>query len=526
MRVNFFWQVTVVIVFLSLRLLLIGNVGSGWNEVDILPLAKHYADPDWISQDWYLNQTASYRLLFQNVIGWFTINFGFLVTSIIGRLVCYSLVALGIVIIGHKLRLSFALLLLATICSTYSGYHQGMIAREWLVGGLEPKAFAYGLILIAIALMLSKRYFAMTLLLGLATSFHVLVGGWAFLTTLGWLCLRPHKRLFKLRQIGFRFLLLYVIASAFAIPALFQQLLTTTPISSASISPSYIYVFLRLSHHLNPLSWDIDAWIDPLIYLLLLGISIVLLRLKADKTERDYAAFELGEFALVSLVPFLGGLAIAPFDHQGDWLQYYPFRFADVILPFTACFLTAYILESYLAKSQKIINTLLCLILLVILGIQATIFTKSAIALQQFPSQEQDVDPQWKVMSNWIRYHTPKDALIVSHPVDLSNFTWLTERATIAKFKLLPQTKTKILEYYKRLDDLSGNSVLDKYVSEGKVSKRKTMRILSDGFEHLTKVQAEELMSKYQANYFLTNVNHPLDLKTVYRYDPYVLYKR
>ena len=41
--------------------------------------------------------------------------------------------------------------------------------------------------------MLSQRYIGMTLLLGLATSFHVLVGGWASLTTLGWFCLRPQS---------------------------------------------------------------------------------------------------------------------------------------------------------------------------------------------------------------------------------------------------------------------------------------------------------------------------------------------
>jgi hypothetical protein len=54
-----------VTAFLSLKLLLDSNMGgSGWNEVDVLPLAKHYADPTWIPGDWYLNQPPGYRLLF------------------------------------------------------------------------------------------------------------------------------------------------------------------------------------------------------------------------------------------------------------------------------------------------------------------------------------------------------------------------------------------------------------------------------------------------------------------------------
>ena len=38
-----------------------------------------------------------------------------------------------------------------------------------------------------------------------------------------------------------------------------EQLFTSLPTSP--VKPSYIYVFLRLPHHLNPLSWSSDWWI-------------------------------------------------------------------------------------------------------------------------------------------------------------------------------------------------------------------------------------------------------------------------
>lgn len=335
------WQATVLIVFLSLRLLLVRNMGStGWNEVDVLPLAKHYIDPAWLSQDWYLNQAGGYRLLFEFIVGWLIASFGFLATSIIGRF-CYGLVAIGLVLIGQQLRLSLPFLLLATIFFASQGEIQGAIAGEWIVGGLEAKAIAYGLILIAIALMLAGRYIGMALLLGLATSFHVLVGGWAFLTTLGWFCLRPSTRLSKLKETYLLLLLLYLVASAFAFPSIVQQVFASTP--KSSIAPSYIYVFLRLSHHLNPLSWHWILWCKPIVCLLLLGRSIVQIRQAVLKEggEAHFARLGLAEFTLVSLMPFIGGLAIAPFDSQGQWLQYYPFRFADVMLPLTAYLLVA-----------------------------------------------------------------------------------------------------------------------------------------------------------------------------------------
>lgn len=54
-------QVTVIFIFLSLRLLLDRNMsGSVWNEVDVLPLAKQFVDRDWIANDWYLNLETNY----------------------------------------------------------------------------------------------------------------------------------------------------------------------------------------------------------------------------------------------------------------------------------------------------------------------------------------------------------------------------------------------------------------------------------------------------------------------------------
>ena len=517
-----FWQATVLTVFLSLRLLLGHNMDSSiWNEVDILPLAKHYADPSWVSQDWYLSQAGGYRFLFELTFGWLIVNFGFLATSILGRLCCYSLVAIGLVLIGQQLRLSLPFLLLATVFFAGQGVGQGASAGEWIVGSLEAKAVAYGLILIAIALMLAGRYLGMAFLLGLATSFHVLVGGWAFLTTLGWFCLRPSTRLSKLREIYPLLLLLYVAASAVAIPSVVQQFASTP---ESAIAPSYIYVFLRLSHHLNPFAWR-WLWIKLIISLLLFGAAIVRIKRQANFqgwSETDFARSGLAEFALVSLIPWVCGLAIAPFDAQGQWLQYYPFRFADVIVPLTTCLLIACVLE-HRSQAEKRLKSLVCIVLLVIFGAQTALFAQDLLALQQFPSQQQNVDPQWKVMSEWIRFHTPKDAIVVSHPIELANFTWLTERSTIAKFKLFPQTQDQILEQYKRLNDLSGN-YLAAYVKGGKVNKRETIQVLSAGFEQLSTSQAEALMNKYGASFFLTNVKNHLNFEVAYRYDPYILY--
>ena len=529
---NTLWQITAVVVFLSLRLLLHKNMGSsGLNEVDVLPLARQYFDPSWMPGDWYLNQAAGYRLLFQTLIGWLIVNCGFLAASIIGRLICYVLVAVGLVFISKQLRLSLPFLLLAIVLFTYfnGSSQQGVIASEWMVGGLEAKAFAYGFVLMAIAFLLAKRYLFTALLLGVATSFQVLVGGWAFLTVAGWFCLHYLKRLGQISQAIPQLLLAYIIASIFAIPAIWQQLFVARPINTNLPAPSYIYVYLRLSHHLNPFTWSSKRWIEPILYLLVLVVSTILLKKLASQRkcpeQDDYARQELGELALVSLIPFILGLVAAFFDSQGQLLQYYPFRFGDVMLPLITCLLLACVLEHFFWVHQHQLKFAICTVLISLaLNLQAIPFYQDLLALQQFPAQEQNVSPEWKEMSNWIRLNTAKNAVIISNPVELDNFSWLTERSTIAKFKLFAQTKARILEQYQRWDDLSGNSVLSAYLKSGSVSKQKTRKVLANGYAHLTVAQVETLMTKYKANYFLTNVAHHLDLEIAHRQSPYILY--
>lgn len=503
-------------------------MGSNYaNEIDILPLAKQYANPTWIAEDWYLNQPSGYRLLFFALFGKLAVTWGFLATSILGRLLCYGLVSTGLVLIGRCLGLSLPLLLLAVGIFLYADPRQGMIAREWLAGGLEPKAVAYGLLLPAVGLMLQGHYSWMALMLGFATSFHVLVGGWASLVVVGWLALRRRMHFADLHYLGV-ILLIYVTASAFGVRAVLEQVFTPAP--TDAVQPSYVYVFLRLPKHLNPLSWPADRWDKPLIYLLMLALSIGLLwrqRLSVQFSKHYPACIGLAEFTLITLIPFVVGLAIAPFDAQGKFLQYYPFRLADVLLPLTTCLLFACALEQTCTGRARPGLVLGCVLLLSWkCGIQAVRFQGQFLALQQFPSQRQGADPEWKALCAWIRSQTPQNALVVSPPVEFANFTWLAERPTIAKFKLLPQTKAGIVAWYERLTDLSGHLHPWPAIQDRDDNGEQIQRQLSTGYNHLTTAQAKNLMSKYGADYFVTRIDHQLDLPVAYRNALYILYAK
>lgn len=318
-----------------------------------------------------------------------------------------------------------------------------------------------------------------------------------------------------------------MVASVFAVEPVVELLFILLPTSP--VTPSYIYVFVQLPHHLNPLSWSSDWWIKLTVYLLmLLALSVSLLQRKQQQqsnclSDQHIARMELFEFTLISLIPFILGLAAAPFDTQGRLLQYYPFRLGDVMLPLNTCLLFACALqETFIGQARRILS-LVCIVLLSgVYSIQIISFQKQFFALSQFPW----VDQEFKALCDWVRTQTPTNATVVSPPVEFVEFIWLAERPTIAKFKLLPQTKAGILGWYERLSDLS--SIFFPLTTKGRTkdSRKEIKQALTTGYNHLTTAQADALMAKYQATYFMSRVEHQLELPNIYHNSRYVLYSK
>ncbi|MBG1265209.1 DUF6798 domain-containing protein [Nostoc sp. WHI] len=504
------------------------------NEIDILPLAKQYANPNWIPGDWYLNQSPGYRFIFQILIGNLILAWGFLATSIVGRILCYCLIALGLVLIKRKLGLSLPLLLLVVFLFMTS---QSFAAGELIISGLQPKVLSYGFVLLAVRAMLGRSYYWMALMLGLATSFHVLVGGWSFLILLVLLILRWNTCRMNFRCFG-GIVLIYLIASSFSVKAVLEQLFSPNP--ESSIPTSYIYVFLRLPHHLNPLSWSSLWWIKLITYLVVLIITAILLRRIQQKSatnqksiyessEQYIARMRLFDFTIISLIPFILGIAVAPFDSNGSFLQYYPFRVGSVILPLNTYLLFACLLEQIFVEKKRQLLLFGSILLLSFLMTKPSItFKNQLLSLSQFPGAMQRVSLEEKSLSAWIRGNTSRDAIVISPPGSFDSFSWLTERPTIAKFRLFPQNKLGIFEWYQRMRDLSGNnpSILPVISKELKVKTKGfgLPKMLDSGYYSLTTAQVNFLMSKYQTDYFVTNVKHQLNLPIVYRNPQYLIY--
>ncbi|MDV3350418.1 hypothetical protein QGP82_17055 [Leptothoe sp. LEGE 181152] len=517
--------VATITLFLCLKFLFIRNMGSV-NELHHLPMARHFADPTWLANDIYYSEPSGYRLLFQLLFGHLTATVGFLATSIIGRILGYLALAIGLWTLARGLEIRLLTLLVAIGLFVYVRRPQGVIAGEWLMGSIEPKIFAYSAIFMALSAMFSGRYLRMVALLGIAASFHALVGGWASIAILLWLLWRQPKVLLD----GRRWLAavpIYLVTGIFAWIAVFTQLLR--PVEGGGVSPSYIYSFLRNPHHVNPFAWPQDEWLYLLAYLLVFtGCVVYVLRSHPKQTPQDKTIAKHRAdfvcFILCTLILFGAGLLVAPFDSNGQILQYYPFRVGDLMLALGTGFFLALALEQLLFR-YPMGAIAITLVILFGFGVEATRFYDKGMALQTFPSKAQGVNPEMIATANWLKQHVPDGDVVVSSPVDLSALPWLSDHPSVAKFRFVPSASSADVDaWFTRITELGGGIDLLSYVDLRKDTRRLIRNDLTVAYNNLDATQIKALMDKYESHYAVTNAEHLVDLPVAYENPRYRVY--
>ena len=519
------FPIAVVTLFLSLKFLFVRNMGSV-NELHHLPMARHFAEPAWLANDIYYSEPPGYRLLFQLLFGRLTTTIGFLMTSIIGRLLGYLTLAIGLWTLSRSLGVRLLTLLLTVGLLVYVRRPQGVIAGEWLMGSIEPKIFAYSALFMALPALFAGRYLQMVAWLGLAASFHALVGGWASIAVLLWLLWRRRAVLLDLRR-WLAAILIYAITGIFAVTAVLTQLLS--PYCNNEVAPSYIYTFLRNPHHVNPFAWVQEEWLYLLAYLLVFGLSafyVIRLSRHESHNHKQITANRMDFFCFVvcTLIVFGAGIVVAPFDRSGQILQYYPFRVGDLLLALGTGFFLALTLENLLFR-YRMGAIALTLIILVGFGAEATRFYHKGMALSEFPSREQGVNPEMIITANWLQDNAPTGDIIISSPVELSPLAWLSSHPSVAKFRFVPSAASADVDaWFNRITDLGGGIDLLSYVDRRTDARRTIRSALIKGYNSLDTDQMISLMDKYQSRYAVTNAEQILELPILHENSRYRVY--
>ena len=460
---RFLAVVEVALIFLLLYIFA-GSPPPGDDEPHYLGKAKQYWNPDWLAGDFFL-ETPDAHVVFNWTIGWLTLFFSLTATAWMGRCAAWLLLAIA------WRRLSWALLpqafaSLLTMALFLVFQEHGTAAREWIVGGVEAKCFAYVFVILGLEQLVRGRWFWVWPLLGVGAAFHVLVGGWAVVAALlAWAATKDRAPLISM-------LPSLLFSGVLSLPGLLPGLMLSWNADPATIAQAnQIYVFDRLSHHLLfydfPLRYKaqflavLAAW---------LGVCYL--------TRKDESRLPLRRFVLGSIVIGVAGIVVDQVtmhrpELAASLLRFYWYRLPDMMVPLGLAFalvhwgmsgtaLAAGVLPNAtnrrLAPTRSMVsNAILPLLILFPMVVLGWGFAQQSADRRRTADIQARICPHdpteyhdWRNTCAWIEAHTePGERFMI--PPNISSFRWYAERSEVVSAKDIPQNAEGIVEWSERL---------------------------------------------------------------------------
>ena len=437
----------------------------GVNEPQYLGKARHWWDRTFCPADFFLDSSDPHAV-FGAIVGPLTLGGNFVAAAVAARAAALTLLAVGLADLGGRLCSRPWAVLWAG--AAFLVLHSlGNLSGEWVVGGVEGKVFAYGLLALAAGRWLSGTRggrIAASALAGAAVAFHPVVGGWGVLcgaaaALVPWVRARPAVDLPRAK----RFALRSAVFLACAAPGLIPALITLG--GSGGVAATVVQVYGRLAHHLDPLRFTPLAW-AALAHLLVGWLLVRRWAFGGSDPEGPHAPAEAWwtrtvlAAVLLADVGLLAGLRTVP-PELSPWtplraavLKFYPFRLADVLVPLAAAFACGAGVERLLARLPAAGRW----------AARSGIVGLYALALavphyDRVPEGEASRErADFADAARWCDAHLPADAVVLT-PTRSVGFLWWGRRAQYVTRKNCPQDAAGIHEWDRRL------ALLDRWAS-------------------------------------------------------------
>ncbi len=434
-----------------------GDPPPGINEAHYWVKAKQFWDPSWLAQDAFAPSGKAhwtFYVTFGALTQWFSLP-----TAVwIGRWIGWGLLAAGLQRVAWSVApIRYGSLLLGLVWM--AGIEYGDLAGEWVVGGIEAKVPAYAAVLFALSEAVRGRWSRVWPLLGVASAFHVLVGGWSVLAAgLAWGLQRGTEPLPK-QLAGL------VLGGLFALFGLLPGLalsLDSTPQEAALAAK--IYTYQRLRHHLLPAAFAPHWYLRH--GLLAAGTLAVLWPLRRRAVLRPIIGFTAGAWVLVLIGLLLGLLTRWAPDLAAQGLRYYWFRLTDAAVPLALGLgLLGWLTQPPSGLSRPLARRLVLTVGLVAGGlIGAAIWRRLdqrvppacdlrllAGAENLDKSQREAIFEAWTAACRWARDNTPEEAVFLT-PRHQQTFKWYAHRAEVVNWKDVPQDAPSLLAWRRRFE--------------------------------------------------------------------------
>ncbi len=428
------------------------------NEPYYLGKAAHYWNPAWCPRDDFLNSQDAHQV-FYFTYGWVAHFLSLPAAAWLGRIITWVLLSEVLRRLARAIGLTGLPLVFAVVLFAAFQEHCAM-AGEWVIGGVEAKGFSYVFVFLALAQLVQGRWSATLLLLGVATAFHVLVGGWSLVATvLAWLFegkrRPPIARLFPA----------VAVAVILALPGLIPSLALTWGVPAAIIrEANRIYTFERLAHHLVPGSFrpqDVAKFL--LLTLAFLGLAFLP---RNDDGWKRFRHFVLGSLVIAGC-GWAIGLTVNIFpDLAAALLRYYWFRLSDVTIPLGTAFVAGFLASHRISLPHPWRDTCLAVVFVFLAyhlgnlvairarhGIPRTEWSITMLSAWDEDAAARDEFEDWREVCLWIAQNTPTDSRFLT-PSMKSSFKWYAQRSEVATWKEIPQDARSIVAWWEKLKDI------------------------------------------------------------------------
>lgn len=452
------WQAVVeVLLLLAIFFVYAGDLPPKVNEAHYLVKAKNFWNPDWCQRDLFAASGKAHTT-FYTLFGWPTLWFSLETTAWLGRCVGWLLLAFGL----HRLcwnllqrryvSLSVALVWIASI-------EYGNLAGEWVIGGIEAKVPAYGLILLALSELAARRWSRVWIYLGIASAFHVLSGGWSVIAAsiTWWFTERRREGGRPFFSIG-----LFVggfIALFGLVPALALSMGANA--EDATVA-ARIYSYYRIRHHLLPADFFF-SWYARHIVLLVLVFFLAHRYWNVDASMQRVGWFTIGAVMIAAVGLLVGMLPGYAPDLAARLLRYYWFRLSDAVVPLMLALLVGKTLIDE-ARWPSRIGLAAALIAMALVGV--SVYRRSHLGVPPSvsndllgrdagapASQQRAVYKDWMTVCRWVRTSTTADEVFLT-PRHQQTFKWYAGRAEVVNWKDVPQDAASLRAWHERFQEI------------------------------------------------------------------------
>ena len=536
-----------VILLFAIFFVVGGASPSHKNESHYLCKAKHYWQTDWCQGGMFL-ESSDAHLPFYWSVGWLTKWCSLPVVAWIGRVIAWGLLAWAwqrlVRTIVHRPYFSVlaGMLFVELVGQTH-------FAGEWIVGGVEAKCFAYVFVLLGLEAVSKGKWQRCWPMLGAASAFHPIVGGWSVVASaVVWLT-EPLDR----RPKWFTHLPSLFLGGLLSLPGLLPALALTHGIPEGVVDEArQIYVFDRLPHHLAPLTqpgqWILErafrhGWLLLVFFLMARYVRRIPDTRNADGSIPIGLAREQGagivekrwtgseawpceepSTRLARMIRFAWatvGLSLMGFLIEGAFwnypsiaarlLRFYWFRLADIAVPLATGLAVVYAVAWLIWRNSRWkVPALLVAVLLPGWFLLTTSTTRWFDACP--PGEDGLLDYRdWHQACRWARDHTPIHSMFLI-PKKGQTFQWHAHRPDVVNWKDIPQDAEGIVVWRDRFADIFYPNWFTERTPFRTLASQGTRRVAA-------------LAERYHASHIITVNYPPLQLPVAYINDTYTIYR-